>query len=201
MKHMKQRRKSQISIYILILGLLVCFIGYFGKITSNVTNMQKVNNRYITQNSLANLTISETVQSSDIVDKYKGQDVIGMLEIPKINLNTYILSKCTDKTLGISVTKFWGAEPNEIGNLCIAGHNYNANNMFYNLRKLKVGDILTITDIKSQKVEYKVYHMLKVNPDDVTCLSQETGEKKELTLITCTLDSKLRLIVKAREIE
>ena len=38
------------------------------------------------------------------------------------------------------ISKFWGANPNEIGNYCIAGHNYGRKNMFGYLGVLEVGD-------------------------------------------------------------
>ena len=37
-------------------------------------------------------------------------------------------------------------------------------------------------------------------PEDISCLEQKTNEKKEITLITCTDDSKQRVIVKAKEV-
>ena len=73
--------------------------------------------------------------------------------------------------------------------------------MFRNLKKLKIGDRLFILDNKVGKVEYEIYDLYKVIPEDVSCLSQETNGKKEVTLITCTTDSKERIIVKALEIE
>ena len=100
----------------------------------------------------------------------------------------------------MSVTKFWGANPNEVGNLCIAGHNFQNKNMFHNLKKVKIGDIISVIDNKNGSINYKIYDIYKVNPQDVSCLSQETNGKKELTLITCTNDSKKRIIVKATEI-
>ena len=41
--------------------------------------------------------------------------------------------------------------------------------------------------------------MLHLTEDD-SCTNQNTNGKKEVTLITCTNDSKKRVIVKAREI-
>lgn len=62
---------------------------------------------------------------------------IGKLEIPKIDLTTYILSETDKNTLKISVTKLCGPKINEVGNLCIAGHNYNNSNMFKDLKNLE----------------------------------------------------------------
>ena len=72
--------------------------------------------------------------------------------------------------------------------------------MFHNLKKLKIGDKLFISDNKIGKVEYKIYDLYKVGPEDTSCLSQNTNNEKEVTLITCTHDSKKRIIVKAKEV-
>lgn len=73
--------------------------------------------------------------------------------------------------------------------------------MFYNLRDLEIGDALYLSDNEVGKVEYEVYDIYSVAPEDVSCLSQETEGRREITLITCTNDSKKRIIVKAKEKE
>ena len=112
-----------------------------------------------------------------------------------------LLKNYSETALNISPTRFWGAEANEIGNFCIVGHNFQTQNMFSNLKNIKIGDTLTISNNKIGKVNYEIYDIYTVIPTDTTCLNQETGGKKETTLITCTNDSKKRIIVKAREIE
>lgn len=163
-----------------------------------------------TQNSSAqndveketNETTKQTTKKypkEQIIDEYKGYTVAAKLKIPKIQLETYILQNYSIEALNISVTKFWGANPNEIGNFCVAGHNFQNKNMFRNLKNLQTGDRLFVSDNKIGRVEYKIYDIYKVEPDDVSCLTQETGGRREVTLITCTNDSKQRIIVKARE--
>ncbi len=49
-----------------------------------------------------------------IVTEYKGYDVTAKLVIPKIELETYILKNFSENALNVSVTKFWGAEPNTV---------------------------------------------------------------------------------------
>ena len=49
-------------------------------------------------------------------------------------------------------------------------------------------------------LSYEVYDKYVVEPDDVRCTSQRTNGMKEITIITCTDDSKHRVIVKAREV-
>ena len=52
-----------------------------------------------------------------------GYKVIGIIKIPKIDLEYPILDKTNKESLNISITKFWGNEINEIGNVTLAGHN------------------------------------------------------------------------------
>lgn len=135
-----------------------------------------------------------------IAEQYQGYTVCAKLEIPRISLETYILKKYSEQALNVAVTKFWGADPNQVGNFCVAGHNFPNRNMFYKLKKLEIGDNFFISDNNIGKVEYEIYDLYKVQPNDVSCLSQETKGKREVTLITCTIDSKERIIVKGREL-
>ena len=100
----------------------------------------------------------------------------------------------------MSPLKFHGPEINEIGNYCIVGHNYRNSKFFSKVPTLENGDIIRITDMSGKVVEYSVYTKYNVVPSDTTCTDQRTNGKKEITLITCTNDSKERVIVKARAI-
>lgn len=130
---------------------------------------------------------------------------IGTINIPKINVTYPILDGVTDSTeeteelLKISPTKFWGANPNEVGNFCIVGHNYRNTKFFSKVPTLEIGDIIEITDLSGKIIQYKVYNKYEVDPTDVSCTTQLTNGRKEVTLITCTDDSKHRVVVKTRE--
>ena len=132
---------------------------------------------------------------------------IASINIPKINLTYPIIDGTTDteqetaELLKISPTKFWGANPNEGGNFCIVGHNYRNNRFFSKVPTLQAGDMIQITDLSGKTISYKVYNKYQVDPTDVSCTTQLTNGKKEITLITCTDDSKYRVVVKAREIK
>ncbi len=132
---------------------------------------------------------------------------IGTVSIPKINVTYPIIDGPTDTTeetedlLKISPTKFWGPEPNEVGNFCIVGHNYRNTRFFSKVPTLVNGDIIEITDLSGKVISYKVYNKYQVEPTDVSCTTQLTNGKKEITLITCTDDSKHRVVVKAREVK
>lgn len=133
------------------------------------------------------------------------------ISIPKINVEYPVFLGSTgsieetETLLKKSPCKFHGGEPNEVGNYCIVGHNYRNTKFFSKVPDLQNGDIIQLTDMsganKGSTLSYSVYDKFNVQPDDVTCTSQLTNGQKELTLITCTDDSKERVIVKAREIK
>lgn len=141
--------------------------------------------------------VNNEIANNKIQSEYNGYTVIARLEIEKINLATFVLKEHNEKTLAISVTKFYGANPNEVGNFCIAGHNYITKNMFHNLKKVEVGDKLKLTDLIGRSINYKVYKKEIVLPNETQCLSQKTNGRTEVTLITCTTDSSKRIVIKA----
>ena len=149
-----------------------------------------------------NITQDTTINQAeeDILTTYKGYPVIAKLEIPKIDLETYVISEYSNQALGVSVTKFYGGNPNEVGNFCIAGHNYITKNMFHDLKKLSIGDTFSLIDNNRKEGMYKIYLVETVEPNETQCLSQKTDGRIEVTLITCTADSSKRIIVKAVKI-
>ena len=217
----KDRKLKKIRIMIIIFAVLIIFIvinrrlqiknigtqvrtSYTSTETLDLENSEKqrkneeekveVNKK----NSIEDTSVSQTDNS--ILTTYKGYPVIAKLEIPKINLETYVLSEYSEQALGVSVTKFYGKNPNEVGNFCIAGHNYITKNMFHDLKKLSIGDTFSLIDTNSNIVNYRIYLIETVEPDETQCLSQKTDGKIEVTLITCTTDSLKRIIVKAVKI-
>lgn len=125
---------------------------------------------------------------------------VGSINIPAINVNYPILSETTTALLKISPCKFFGPDPNEVGNLCIAGHNYKTDQFFSHVQELVYGDVIEITDLTGRTLKYSVYDKYTVVPEDTDCTSQDTDGKKIVTLITCTNDNKKRVIVHAKEI-
>lgn len=148
-------------------------------------------------------TLTQTA-SSNInkleVQEIEGTEVIGKLEIPKIDLTTYILADTSKETLNKSVTKLCGPKVNGVGNLCITGHNYHKENMFGDLKKVELNDKIYLTGANGNSVEYVVYDIYTVYPKEVECLSQATAGERQITLITCTTGAIKRLIVKATEV-
>lgn len=140
---------------------------------------------------------TETYVSTDGVE-YTTEAV---LKIPSINIEYPVLSNTSPDLLFVSLNKYWGPNPNEVGNYCIVGHYYESGKMFGKLHKLNNGDTAELTDLSGNTVTYQVYNKFIVEPTDTKCTSQLTNGKRELTLITCTNHGKQRLVVKLREID
>lgn len=132
--------------------------------------------------------------------KINGFNILGKIQIPSINLDTYILEKTDENSLKESVTKFYGGDINTQGNFCIAGHNFKNDKMFGDLYKVKVGDKIVIQDNYGRSLDYIVYDVYKTSPKDLGCLKQDEEGSIQITLITCTTAALKRLIVKAKVI-
>ena len=90
----------------------------------------------------------QVATSSDGTDYY----TIATINIPKIGVNYPILSETTTELLKISPCKFWGADPNKVGNFCIVGHNYRNNLFFSKVPTLEYGDIFNSSVVVSDKI-------------------------------------------------
>lgn len=146
--------------------------------------------------------VDTTVRTTKSGVKYTTDSI---LKIPTIGLEYAVLSDTSAELLNISLNKYWGPNPNEVGNYCIVGHYYDSyietGKMFGRLHKLQNGDIAELTDLTGRTIKYQVYNKYVVKPTDTRCTSQLTNGKRELTLITCTNHGKERLVLKLREIQ
>ena len=137
---------------------------------------------------------------------YKGYKIIGIVKIPKIEIEYPILEigdidpENAKKPMKLSIIKYWGENVNDYGNLSIAGHNNKDGTMFGKTKKLEIGDIVELTDLKGQIIQYSIYDIFVTDPNDVSILLPKDELVREVTLITCTNGNKQRLILKAKEI-
>lgn len=141
----------------------------------------------------------EAVQTIDA--ELKGYKIVGIIKIPKIDLEYPILEKTTVESLNVSITKFWGNEINEIGNVTLAGHNNFSGVMFGRIKKLVIGDIIELTDAQNVTLQYEVFETKIIDPNDISCILPIEEGRREITLITCENGKANRFIVKAKEIK
>ena len=136
-----------------------------------------------------------------IIDlKYKGQKVIGLIEIPAIDLEYPILEKTTKLAMATSISRYYGGEINELGNVSLAGHNNYSGTMFGRNKNLKKGDKVLLTDLTGKTLEYEIFDIFVTHPDDTKVLETKDKAIREVTLITCKNGRSQRLIIKAKEI-
>ena len=140
--------------------------------------------------------------STEVYTTTDGEDytIEATVRVPRLDIEYPVISETSESLLKISVNKYWGPAPNEIGNYCIVGHNYKSKKMFGRLSEVVSGDIVELEGVNGKVVKYSVYDIDVVDPDDTTCTSQLTNGRREVTLITCTNYGTQRLVVKAREI-
>ena len=93
--------------------------------------------------------------------------VIGIIKINTIGIEYPILSETTNELLKIAPCKFFGSEPNKVGNLCIAGHNFNDERFFSKLSSLKIGDVIEIYAPANVCVYYEVFDMYEIEKNDL----------------------------------
>ena len=153
------------------------------------------------KNTIGNIESTfESTETDGKVTTYKGFTVVGTIQIPAINLKYPILEKNTKKSLETSVVLMYTSNGlNEIGNSVIIGHNYRNGTMFSDVKKLENGDVIYITDTQGRKVKYTVYSIYRTSGSDGKYLTRNTEGKREVSLSTCTDDSKARTIVLAKE--
>lgn len=204
-----------ILVQIIVIGVEIKEVIETKNLEQIQSNINKVENNVenIVENSITQIQESNVIKEEqekpkeekqeeyvDMPRELKGYKVIGKLEIPKIKLSTYILDHTDKKTLKVSITKLYGPNVNEVGNFCMAGHNYRNNKMFGGIKKLEKGDKIVLTNTYGKSITYEVYENYQTDPKDVSSLGQETMGEREITMITCTAGAIKRVIVKAVEV-
>lgn len=226
-KEMKKKRKIYKIIFILCLILVIVLTGYYVIAEYDKSQKEQISREILEQMNQDETTVEEQVIvvaldnndeseevpiidipnnttpskiNSQVTANGKTYNAEAILEYPKLNISYPVLSEESEELLKVSLCKYWGPNPNKVGNYCIVGHNYKSGKMFGKLSSAEIGDEINLTDLSGEKVTYSIYNKYVVEPTDVSCTSQLTNGQREITLITCTNYGAERLILKAREI-
>ena len=203
-RNIKKVKKYRLLL-LLSLALIIILLIYEAYIYYNLYQKENVSQNIINSFNLIKLYSSSEEQHYTIskLNDTKEEDnsfyVIGIIEIPKISIKYPILSTCNDELLKIAPCRFYGPSPNEVGNLCIAAHNYDDDRFFGNLKYLNIGDKICIYDSNNFVRYYYIYNKFEINDKDTSCTMQNTNNLREITLVTCNNLNKKRLVVKAKE--
>ena len=191
-------------IFFMCLSCTIVFSYFFVKFLINIKTKEKHAESLANQFTLSslysnstdyttNLNQSNTVEDTGEADPF----VIGVIKIDKIKIDYPILSSTSDELLTVAPCRFAGPMPNEVGNLCIAGHNYIDNTFFAKITNLDKDDEIAIFGLNGQMVNYYVTEKFEIENNDFSCTTQETNGEKWLTLMTCNSVKGTRIIVRA----
>ena len=123
------------------------------------------------------------------------------MEIPAIDLDLPVLERSNKPSLEKSIGILTGPGLNKVGNTIIVGHNYRNGTFFSRNDELENGDEIYITDNSGTRIEYTIYNKYTTSSEDSEYITRDTAGKREISLSTCTDDSRYRLVIWAREVE
>ena len=134
---------------------------------------------------------------------YMGYSMIGTIEIPKTDIEYPIIADedASINSLNVAIVKLYPSSDllNEVGNTVLAGHNYKNGTFFSNNKKLEKGDEIYITDLTGRKVTYEIYNIYETTTSDSEYMNRDTNGRREISLSTCTDDTKETLNIWAAE--
>ena len=199
-RNRKLDKKYRILFYIFSSIAIIAIIFLFTDFYNNSRNAY-ISKKLADSYTISTLYSNNTSYQTEVQEESTNEPfVIGIIKIDKINLNYAILSISNNDLLDISVCRFAGPMPNEVGNLCIAGHNYVDYKFFSRLNELSLGDKIQIYDLAGNYVTYEIYDIYESRADDTSCTFQDTNNLKLVTLVTCNNVNGKRLVLHAKEI-
>ena len=108
---------------------------------------------------------------------------VGQLTIPRLKVNQPIYKGVTDRQFDVGVGYWPGtALPGARGNMVIGGHRTSAHRPFYDIQKLKVGDLIVVNR-PQRTVRYRVTRTFVVRPTAMWIV--RPTDVPSITLFTC----------------
>ena len=181
-----------IGLLLIAVGLIIIGTVVYKKVET-IRKQKAVIEMFESGISEGSLTSKEEVNLEDI----NGYTPIAIIEIPSIKLSQALVEGISDDVLKYFLGHFNdSAAPGEKGNFAVAGHRVSDyTDAFINLYKVKAGDEV-IVKAHDKKYTYVVEDNFIVEPEDVHVL--DDTKEATMTLVTCTVGAKQRVIVKGR---
>lgn len=133
----------------------------------------------------------ETTATEMQILKFDGQDYIGILDIPMLDLSLPVLNDWNYQLLKLSPCRYSGSFLDN--SMIIAGHNYRRH--FGSLHQLQYGDKVIFTDVTGGVYKYEVVSVETLEKTDVK--DMELGDW-DLTLFTCTPGGTSRVTIRCK---
>ena len=176
--------------------LLTCFNLYDQfrgeRSVDNIMDKMILKNR---EHSLQEGEIPDYILNPDMempVETIDGRDFIGTLEIPSLNLNLPIISQWSYGNLRVAPCRYDGSAYKN--DMILAAHNYPSH--FGNLKYLKEGEHVIFTDADGNKFTYTAVVRETLMPTAVNEMLSKEEEDWDLTLFTCTVGGRSRVVVR-----
>ncbi|WP_294129487.1 class D sortase [uncultured Clostridium sp.] len=177
------------------IALILIGVGIIGTVAyKKIVTSHKQNQLLEVFESQIAETKNEGSNESVSLEAINGYTPVAIMEIPSIKLKQPVVDGITEDVIKYFLGRFpESAMPGEVGNFAVAGHRVSDfTDAFINLYKVKVGDEVIVTT-KDGRFTYEVDNSFIVDPDQVEVLDDADYEK--MTLITCTIGSKRRVVV------
>lgn len=204
-KKKMSKKTFNVQFFLSIIAIIVITIVFlYYKITLN--NEESFANLLINNYSITKLYSNNNNDNNSnnnyLNENLPADTIIGIIEIPTLNVSYTIFNGLDDELLKTSPCKFYGDFPNTNNpdslNLCIAGHNYDNNKFFSNIKDLNINDKIILHDNFDNKYMYSVVKNYEVESDDLSPVYTTITDSYELTLVTCNNFNKNRIIIKAK---
>lgn len=190
---MKEKFRRIVGLILIIVGLAIIGSIVYKKIDTSKKQKEL-------QNILEEVINEEPKQLTEKEKLINGYTPIALIEIPSINLSQGLVEGITDDVLQYYLGHFENsAMPGEKGNFAVAGHRVSDySEAFVNLYKTEIGDQIIVKANKKEYI-YEITDNFIVSPENVSVL--DDTEDATITLVTCTVGAKERVIVKGKLVE
>ena len=175
------------KIKIIILSSMIGIIFLSTVISTVVTTISNENKKDNNDNLIMvnNVLQDITVDSDDDIDLQDENEVIGILEIPKLELSAPIKEGIEQEILANSIGHFNNSSIWD-GNVCLASHNRgdSVKHYFDRINELVNGDTI-IYKTKLGERSYQVFQIKEIENTDWSITENKTKDKNTITLVTC----------------
>lgn len=175
------------KIKIIILSSMIGIIFLSTVISTVVTTISNENKKDNNDNLIMvnNVLQDITVDSDDDIDLQDENEVIGILEIPKLELSAPIKEGIEQEILANSIGHFNNSSIWD-GNVCLASHNRgdSVKHYFDRINELVNGDKI-IYKTKLGERSYQVIQTKEIENTDWSITENKTKDKNTITLVTC----------------
>ena len=185
-----------VGVFLILISLTMTFYNKYedlnaGKQAKAALDVFK--NEVVVQNHIVESLTTEEVKEMKTVN-INGDDFIGTITIPSINLELPVMSEYSYSKLKKAPCRYYG---NLFTNdLIICAHAYET--FFANLIKLKQNDLIFFTDVDGNNYAYEVLEIEILRPTDV---DKMVNNEFDLTLYTCTSDNINRVTVRCNRVK